>query len=204
MMATEILMWMCCFSLLVILQALLINGIHASMAGETEIMPNGKHKDSEMILYPFMKWLTSKLEPKKVFFEGARFRELADQLYVVYSKIMPGEFDPAMVSSYIELKTDEQVTQMAGVSLIIRRELNIFTEVSGRHIRFYKEYDNYRFSKWVRKPLGQCIKCMASVYTVIPFWAIALSVFGFQWWLIPLYVANVFIVSHLAYLMYRK
>lgn len=201
-----ILIWMLVFLAFIFLQSLMINGIKAAMDGETEVMPNGKHKDSEMILYPFYKWLTqmADIPKKRIYYEGDQFRNLLEKLYVVYKDIMPGMFPKENVSSYINLQTDEEVTQMEGVARIIKKEMDISTDIDGRHIRFYKEYDNYKFSKWVRKPFGQCIKCMASVYTLIPFWFLGIVIFGLQWWLFPLYVVNVCCVSYVDYLIYKK
>lgn len=206
MTALNILLWIFCFLAFLLVQALFINGVKTSMDGGTEILPNGKHKDSEMILYPFYKWLTQMGTPanKRIYYEGKMFKELMNKLYVVYKNIMPGQFNNELESSYLQFEKSEDVEQMRGVANIIKTELNIIADFDGRHVRFYKEYDNYRFGKYARKPFGQCIKCMASVYSIPLFWPAAILIFGFQWWLIPVYVLNVFCLTYVNYLIFKK
>lgn len=201
----DILLWFLCFIAFVYIQAMICNGIHTSMVGSTEILPNGKHKDSEMIFYPFYKWLTRKSEKKTViFYEGIYFKELVEKIYGVYGNIMPGVYDELRSNSYLMFMKDEDIEQMKGVALIIAKELQVATQFEGRHVRFFKEYENYALGKWIRKPFGQCIKCMASIYTVIPFWSVSLLLLGFHWFLVPVYIANVFCVTYVNYLIFKS
>lgn len=59
-------------------------------------------------------------------------------------------------------------------------------------------------SEFIKKPLVSCIKCMASVYGAITFWPTVLIVFGFAWWQVPVFVADVFILVTLNWWIYKR
>lgn len=59
-------------------------------------------------------------------------------------------------------------------------------------------------SDWIRKPMGDCINCMASVFGGITYWPTVVMVFGFWWQEIPLFVFDVFILVYLNFYFYKK
>ena len=68
------------------------------------------------------------------------------------------------------------------------------------------------FKKYVQKKLGDywskswvgCIRCMASGWSAVTFWPAVLIGFGFEWWEVPLFVANVFILVCVNFYIYKK
>lgn len=69
-----------------------------------------------------------------------------------------------------------------------------------------------KFPAWSKKVFGDhwskaisgCSKCMASVYGTITYWPCVLWVFGFEVWEVPIFIADVFIVSVLNFYFYKK
>jgi len=54
------------------------------------------------------------------------------------------------------------------------------------------------------KPLGTCIKCMASVYGSLLYWPCVLLAFGFDWWQLPVWVADIFALVYINFYLYKK
>jgi len=57
---------------------------------------------------------------------------------------------------------------------------------------------------WIGKPLGGCIKCMGSVFGGLLYWSVAMCVFGFEIWEVPVFIADAFCVSSLSWYFYKK
>lgn len=70
----------------------------------------------------------------------------------------------------------------------------------------------YPFKNWLSKyvsnhwmkPLGDCIRCMSTVYGGITFWGTVLPVFGFCYFEIWVFIIDVFILCSLNYYFYKK
>lgn len=66
--------------------------------------------------------------------------------------------------------------------------------------------------KWIRRNIGEywskpvfsCVRCMSSVHGALTYWPAVLSVYGFQWWEIPVFIANVFILVYLTWYLYKR
>ncbi len=59
-------------------------------------------------------------------------------------------------------------------------------------------------SETIRKPLGKCIRCMASTGGAITYWPFVLFVFGWHWAEVPIFVANMFVLVVLNWLIFKK
>lgn len=59
-------------------------------------------------------------------------------------------------------------------------------------------------SQWMRKPLFACVKCMASVWGAMTFFPVMVPEYGSQWWTLPLFLGDVFILVYLNALIYKK
>ncbi len=199
--AVEILRWLLVWVVYLFVQSFIINGIHTAAEGETEKYPDGTDKDSEMIFYPFKKWIMQyKMRP--IQYIGSSFDELWEGLQKQYAVLIPAE----LTTELHTLKTTPAILeQVIKLCEIIKREKGIdFTEHNG-FIRFYKEYKFYKFSKWVRMPLVQCIKCMASFWTIfLTFVPVVWFFFGWHWWILPLEAFNILSLVYINKLIYKQ
>lgn len=59
-------------------------------------------------------------------------------------------------------------------------------------------------SKWWSKPLWSCVKCMSSIWSIPTYWPVVLWTFGFEWWQIGIWVADIFMICSLNYYIYKK
>lgn len=66
--------------------------------------------------------------------------------------------------------------------------------------------------KWVTKVLGGfwskpivgCVKCMASFWGSVTYWPVVVFLFGFHCWQLGLFVADVFILIPVTWIIYKK
>jgi hypothetical protein len=58
--------------------------------------------------------------------------------------------------------------------------------------------------KYIGKPLAGCIRCMSSIHGASTYWPVVLCLYGFEWWQVPLFVADVFILVVLNWYVYKN
>lgn len=58
--------------------------------------------------------------------------------------------------------------------------------------------------QWSQKQLFACVRCMSLVYGAITFWPTVIYVFGFHTAQLFIFVADVFILVHLNYFIYKR
>jgi hypothetical protein len=58
--------------------------------------------------------------------------------------------------------------------------------------------------KFIGKPLAGCIRCMASVYGGLTYWPAVLYYYGFEWWQVFLFMADVLVLVVLNWYFYKK
>lgn len=144
-----------------------------STRGTTEISPNGKdaHID-DMIFYNVNLFLNQKTT-NKVYYVGKFQQEVINKLckiethfrYIIsVSKIHEGWID--IQREDIAYFTDDYIE-----AIFKNYKYNLEIDREHGFIRFYKEYDNYKFSKYLRKPIVGCYKCFASFWG-IPLWSL--------------------------------
>ena len=108
-------------------------------------------------------------------------------------------------SFLIWFSNEEDVEIMKKLCYVIERDHDTKWFYDGASFSFYKEFPQYRFSKYLRMPIIQCIKCMSSFWsTVLTFLPVMLYFFGFQWWILPLWIVNVFALTYVNKLLYRS
>lgn len=61
-----------------------------------------------------------------------------------------------------------------------------------------------RQRSWIGKPLGLCIKCMASVGSIVTFWPVALYVYGFRPFEIFVWIFDSFVLISVNWWIYKK
>jgi hypothetical protein len=190
--------WLVTFGTLTVLQAWLINGVSQAAAGDTEILPDGTEKDSEMIFYPLKKELTKTRKVRYQYFDE-QLTKLIDEMKSRYQYAFPEGVIVARPSNVMIAAKDVENFKIF-ISKYHDKDL-IATQMNeaGTQWQFTKEYDVKVYSKWIRKPIIECVKCMASFWSLVTYWPLVLLVFGFHWWQIPVFIADMLVVSFLSW-----
>lgn len=193
--------WVFAYIGFLFIQSFIINGIKASADGETKILPDGSEQDSNMILYPFQKYLLQ-FTWRKIFYSGAEFNKLWDMLKHKYINIIPAS---VKIDNFkISFTGEEDIEIMKKLCYVIERDHEVKCQYDGKNFTFYKEYRDYKFSKYIRMPIIQCIKCMSSFWSVfLTFFPVMIYFFGFQWWLLPMGLLNIFALTYINKLIYK-
>lgn len=171
-------------------QALFINGIKLAAMGTTEILPDGTERDGEMILYPLAKELL-KTKKVQVFYQD----EQLAQFYAIFIANFPGLAGGTLDNFRLNFVNDTQRDNYQQSMPQFKKNANmasqgIQVQIGATCALFYKEYNDYVYSKWIRKPVIQCIICMASFWGLFTFLLPALALTNFNLWMIPAYVVN--------------
>lgn len=58
--------------------------------------------------------------------------------------------------------------------------------------------------KWWAKPLWKCVRCMASVYSIITFWPVIISIFGWHYEELFIWGLDAFVLVTLNWIIYKK
>lgn len=153
---------------------LLCMGWWYSTRGRTEPLPNGGRRDVDaMIFYGVNKFLT-RTERIKVYYEGDKLQELASKIKGVFPDLYKSS---AATIHFPEKWIDtESSFLLKWVDVMPKIEESFFCKGSiDQHgvIRFWNEYDEPVFSKFIYKPLVGCYKCYASFWGTIFFWPYA-------------------------------
>jgi hypothetical protein len=74
----------------------------------------------------------------------------------------------------------------------------------GMILEGYLKWVKRTFNSFWQKPLGTCLRCMASTGSAVTFWPTALWIFGYNHWMIPIFMADVFIVLIISWLIYKN
>lgn len=67
----------------------------------------------------------------------------------------------------------------------------------------YKKWLQKRKS-WIGKPLGLCIKCSASVGSIVTFWPVALYCYGWHPFELFAWVFDIFVLVSVNFMIYKK
>ena len=198
----QICCWVFAYIGFLFIQSFIINGIKLSANGETKILPDGSEQDSNMILYPLQKYLLQN-KPRKIFYAGIEFDKLWEMLKHKYMNVIP---ESIMINeNRLSFDNDEDVEIMKKLGYVFERDHEIKWQFDGQVFTFYKEFPEFKFSKYVRMPIIQCIKCMSSFWSIVlTFLPVMIYFFGLQWWLIPLGIVNIFALAYLNYRLYSS
>lgn len=198
----KILEWLLAWGLFLLAQSVFINGIYQAATGETKKRVDGSDEDSEMILY----WLKKFFEQTKTVLVPYKGYELSKIVNEIYNyDIHCGIFLFEQLENGVCANTYDYwqrfkkfIPQYQATCRII-----IKNDVDWRFF-FYKEYEDYKYSKWIRKPIIQCIKCMASFWGGLSYWPVVLFLFGFNWLEVPVFFADMFCLTYLNWVLYLK
>lgn len=174
------------FILFLFVQALFINGIKAASHDDTEVSPSGRIMYGEMILYPLRRFILQHTIIKDYYYEN-----LWDKIYANIEWARP-EFP---------FNHDEMVKLGKVVPAMFDNDIKY--EIQGGNLRFYKEYKKYKFSKYIRKPIIQCIICMPSFWGLFTYWPLISYLYGVNIYTILLWIVNTVCLSYVCYLIYK-
>lgn len=195
--AGDIFVWLLDWLLFVLAQAIFINGIFISAYGKSTKRADGTDSDNEMIFYPIYKYL-HRTEKKRRFFarhmlDISTFPK-AEGLVIVWDDQQEDK-SFRVVGNPVTYPAEKWIKEFYDGKM---RYDNV------RHrIFFYKEEDEYVFSKYLRKPTFGCIICMASVWGSLTF-AIVVSMF-FQWTFSSflLLIADVISLAYMNFIIFK-
>jgi hypothetical protein len=225
---SEILIFLFAFALLLVLGAAFINGVYIVTRGDREERPDGSVVDvDDMIFYGFYKMIMKEKRAKEVvYFTGPRLMALYKQFLklaplppadVVAGDHLEFRSKPEDVAAQILLTSEgdypileSAVTLWRDYGPDVASKLEVHMVIENSRISFYKTYKQYRYSKYIRKPLVECLKCMASFWGTVFFWpnAMVLSHYfigsAFHWVMIPIWVMYCFMLAYVnTYLFYK-
>ena len=182
-------------------QSMFINGVHISGSGGTRVLPDGTEKDSEMILYPLHKWLSRKYSLQKFYSYGPQAFCLTTKVNAwAKSEIITYEgTDQFKLSANTTLEEIQKILNNTG----FKETFVIAAHNKPGYVLIYESVEQYIVSKWIRKPLIQCIICMASFWGFFTYWIPVYLIFGITIPTVILWVANTFILAFLNYKIYK-
>lgn len=174
------------YLLFLFLQGLFVNGIKASSNGDTEISPSGRVIDGEMILYPLYKFIMQ---------HTIRRDYYGDDLWEKIYK------NTDFINCQCPLTYDDLIRLSKLVPAMFDNDIK--SEIKGGDILFFKEYKEYKFSKYIRKPIIQCIICMPSFWGLFTYWPVISYLYGVNIFTVTLWVVNTVCLSYVCYLLYK-
>lgn len=190
----------------IFVQSLFILGIRVLAMGKTEIMPDGNNNDSETLLYPLFKFFTKK-SSVKVFFVGRELEKLMNNL----NSMMPN--DTLRLANQIASK-DEVIVfpekeKHKRFNEILKNGVrkiddNIEFEIIEGGAKFFKSYEKFRFSKYLRRAIIQCPIQMVLFWSIFSFWIPISYLYGFTIKLVFLWFINIFAVAALNSIIFSR
>ena len=184
----------------VLLQSLFILGVRIAADGGTEKLPNGKDKDSEMLLYPLFKFLT-RTKQVPVYYIGLQLEILLKQL----KRVRP-DFDFSVDGEIIRLNNqgDAATPGMLENTLYQLDPKILIDQKEDGSFRLYKTDEVFVVNKYLRKPIIQCPICMSSFWSIFSYWIPMIYLFGTPLWLFYLGFANICMLASLNWLLWMK
>lgn len=185
----------------IVLQSLFILGVRVAAKGAVEKLPNGKDKDSEMILFPVFKYLT-RTRQTKIYYSDDQF----DLLVRKISILMP-EYRLNIRENSILLPSGDasRIPVLKELNNILPKiDGKIQAEVTDNDIRFFKIDEVFRVNKYLRKPVIQCPICMASYWSVFSYWIPVIYFYGFSFWVVYAGVVNICAVASMNWLLWMR
>lgn len=186
----------------VLLQSLFILGVRAAAKGGTDKLPNGTDKDSEMLLYPILKYLT-KTKQIPIYYSGSELDKLLRKVKRINKDVTL--FIKGDLISF-EIKDLDNIESKNIIEDVIDQidEGIVFEWNSNESFKLYKFDEVYVLSKYFRKPILQCPICMASFWSIFSYWIPMIYLFGTPFWLFYLGGVNICMLASLNWFIWVK
>ena len=191
-----------------LIQALVINGLKACTEGSYEYMPDGNKVAKGMIFFRIAQYF-NQFESIPVYYHGEKIKELIEKCKEKFGNSIPISFLEGKINNTI-LKIEqpdiqEQVMIQQFRDTVLRKSENAKCDKwSENEYVFYKEYERYKFPKFIRKSVALgCVRCSSSFWGTVTFLPVG---FYFEWplWLLIVWIADLFILVHLNYWIYKR
>jgi hypothetical protein len=199
-MATTIIIVCVCFLLA---QALFINGVEMASSGKTEILPDGSHKDSEMILYPIAKEV-NKTKERNVLYTNERLYALMNNISNVYAAI---DCKPDKIGiDHIYFASPDKRAIFRQLISKIEKDFNLsVSNVEGEGDFYFSIIEKtHVYSKYLRMPTFGCIKCMPSFWGSLTYWPFISIAFPSIEYKLLLWVCDIVILVPICYFIHKK
>ena len=201
---SELLITVLLFLVYLLAQAFFINGIYISSKGSEGNLPDGTLEKSEMILYPFYRFLNQH-SVKRV---GFKFPELSKRVNEKFPLIEGGLIrwdDSQPTGWYSIIETGLVPLDLKALYHWAQTVLDakIFYEATNKRFFIYQEVNVYKYSKYLRKPIITCVICMASFWSIFTFFIPGIIIFGLSFKILIIWIANVFCLSYLNFLIFK-
>lgn len=198
---TAILITILAFFVYLFLQSLAINGLYISAAGKSETLPDGTTADSEMILYPLYKFL-NQFTLNRIYCTMAFIKSRSASFPAIAGGIIQWTGDGPV---FAIIPTSGQTINIDALKSWASAYLNAQVEYdsTAHNFKLYQEVPEYRFSKYIRKPILTCVICMASFWSIFTFLIPVILVFGFSLKIIPIWIGDILCLSYLNYLIFK-
>lgn len=210
MYVTDIILWLVAYGLLLIFSAIAINGLHITTRGETETLPDGSTgKINDMIFFKLLQLVRKEKVKRKIYYQDEELKKLTRLIL----KKMPLPMPDSVENSYLRYNNGrghESVSLWKNTTIEYLDEKEIKLETGYDdidkygYVMFYIEYPVYYLPKYIRKPLLECIKCMASVWGSLIYWPVMISLFGFHPYQFGIWIPFCFSLSWLNTFFYHK
>lgn len=207
---TEIILWLIAYGLLLIFSAVAINGLHITTRGQTETLPDGSTgKINDMIFYPLLQLVSKERRKCRIYYLGEQLEKLSRTMLKKMPLPPPDTIEPAYLR-YNNGRGQDAVRlwQNTSIEYLEEQEIKLEAEydLDGQYgrVMFYKEYPVYYLPKYIRKPVLECIKCMASVWGTLCYWSVMISLFGFHPYQFAIWIPFCFSLSWLNTFFYHK
>lgn len=203
----DVLMYLLCFLVYVFIQALVINGLKACTEGNYDIMPDGKKIAKGMIFFRIADYLNSHVVYQS-YYSGESITVLLNTCKEKFGNSIPVSFLNGSIDNTIlkipqpDVGEEHMILQFRNT--IIRKEGAFCAKWAENEYVFYKEYERYKFPKFIRKSIAlHCIKCASSFWGTVTF----LPVFFYleiSWWTLIAWLFSMFALTHVNYYLYKK
>lgn len=57
---------------------------------------------------------------------------------------------------------------------------------------------------WFSKPIIGCVRCMSSFWGSATYWPVVVWRYGFEWWEVGIWVANIFALVYVNWFLYKR
>lgn len=185
----------------VVLQSLFILGVRIAAKGAVEKLPNGKDKDSEMVLFPLFKYLTRTTQTK-IYYSDEQFDLLIGKLRIQMPETPLHTEENSLV---LPIGSAARIPVLKELNNILPKiDAKILVEVNDSGVRFFKIDEVFKVNKYLRKPVIQCPICMASYWSVFSYWIPVIYFYGFDFLVVYAGVVNICAVASMNWLLWMR
>jgi hypothetical protein len=203
----EVLMYLICFLIYVFIQGLVINGLKACTEGHYEIMPDGNKIAKGMIFFRIADYF-NRNNVYQIYYKDNSIKELLNTCKEKFGNSIPVSFLEGTINNTIlkikQPDAGEEHMILQFKNTIIRKENAFCAKWAENEYVFYKEYERYKFPKFIRKSVFlNCIKCASSFWGTVTYVPVVVY-FGVNWWVGLGWIASMFSLTYVAYWLYKR